>query len=115
MSTVNGAQLAQLRPSGTTTTTLFSASLRTEVTCIFIANTTTNTCAMSLYHDDDGSTFDETTALYFSKSVAANDTVKIEANSPGSGITVRAGGKIGVKSGVANALTFSLYGITEQR
>ena len=112
---VSGAQLAQVRPGVTTTTTLFSATLRTEVTCIFVANTSTASCSMSLYHDDDGTTYSEATALYNAKTVPVNDTIKIEANVPGSGLTIRAGGSLGCKSSVTNALTFTVYGITEQR
>lgn len=112
MTFASGSQLAQARPSGTTAVAAFSASLPTEITTIYVANTTGSAASFSLYHDDDGSTFDATTALYEAVSVAANTTTVIRASAPGGGLAVSKVGKIGVKTSTGSALTFTLYGVT---
>lgn len=109
-----GSQLAQNRPSGTTAVSAFTASLRTEVTAIWIANTSAAAAEYSLYHDDDGSTFDQTTALAYSVVIPANSTVLITADQLGGGIAVSKDGQIGIQTDTSNALTFTLYGVVEQ-
>jgi len=114
-------QLAQVRPAGTTAVLGYEnpvppqgRGLNTEITLVVVCNTTGSAANFSVYHDNDGDTFDQTTALYYGKSLAANETLFLSIPSPNSGVAVKAGGKIGVQSSVANALTFSLYGITQQ-
>jgi len=110
---VQGSLLAQTRPSNTTAAAAFTATLKTEIASIYVANTTGSDAAFSIYHDDDGSTFDESNALYFGVSVAANTTARVDAGKDGEGIAIKASGSLGVKTGTASALTFSIYGITE--
>ena len=107
-------QIAQLSPSTTAALTAYSATTRTVVTRIIVCNARASATTFSVYHDDDGSTFSTATALYKAKAIAANTTETIEAQSPGSGIGMRSGGRIGVDAGTADALTFSLYGIIQQ-
>ena len=114
MKFASGSQLAQSRPAGTTAVNAFTATLLTEITRIVVCNTTGTAAAMSIYHDDDGSTFDATSALYESTSIAANESVEIKAESIGGGLMVAADGQIGVKTGTASALTFTIYGITQE-
>jgi len=112
MNFASGSQLAQVRPSGTTATLAYTPTIRTEITAIFVANTTGSAAAFSIYHDDDGSTYDATTALYEAVQVPANTTTVIRSEGVGSGICVSTGGKVAVKSGTGNALTFTFYGVT---
>ena len=83
----------------------------TEITRVVVCNTTGGAVSASLYHDDDGGTFDATTALMEAKSIPANDYLEI-TSFPGTGIVVRKDGQIGVKTSSGSALTFTLYGIT---
>jgi hypothetical protein len=108
----SGSQLAQSRPGGTTAVSVYTASIRTEISRIIVCNTTGTAAALSIYHDDDGSTFDATTALYEGVSLAANATMEIKSEGIGSGLMVSKDGQIGVKTGTASALTFTLYGTT---
>lgn len=109
-----GSQLAQINPSNTNSRTLFSPSVRTEVTQLVIANVTGSAATFGIYHDDDGTTYDDSTALYKAISIAANSTVTITADGgPGTGFIVGVGGSIGIESSVADALTFTAYGVTE--
>ena len=106
-----GFLLAQSRPSNTTAATLYTAGMKTEVTRIIIANTTGSAATFRLFHDDDATTMDETTALIWDNSIATANYVDIQAYLDGAGITIAAGGSIGIRSGTGNALTFSAYGI----
>lgn len=109
----SGSQLGQLRPGDTNNASIYTATLRTEITRVVICNTTGTAADARLFHDDDGSTFDQTTALLFDKAIPANDVVEVLAGSEGSGIHVAVGGQIGVRTATLDALTFTLYGVTE--
>lgn len=109
----SGEQLAQTRPSNTTAASAYTASLVTEITCIVVCNTTGSAAAFSIYHDDDGSTFDQTTALHYAQAIAANDTVYITLDAPGAGLFIKPDGQLGVQTDTNSALTFTVYGITE--
>ncbi len=112
----SGSQLAQSRPSGTSAVTLFTATLRTEITALVIANTTGTAATYSIYHDNAGTTYSEATALAFSVSLAANTSVVLfQSQGEGCGLTLSKSGTLGIKSGTGNALTFTLYGVTEAR
>lgn len=108
-----GSQLAQIRPSASASTA-FTATLRTEVMQIVVCNVSGSPSAFSIYHDDDGTTYDQTTALFWSAPIDANQTVSIIADATGSGITMKRGASLGVKPSVNQALTFSIYGVTEE-
>lgn len=110
-----GAQLFQSRPDNTTDAIVYPAvSLVTEFTRIFVCNNTANPVTFRLYHDDDGSTMSLDTALFYDKSIAANDTLEIVGHMNMSGIQVGEKGTIGIQSGTADALTFTGYGYTWQ-
>lgn len=108
-----GSQLAQSRPSGTTATSIYTATLRTEITVISICNTTANTAKFGIFHDDDGSTFDQTTALHYTQDIPSYTTVYLNAESLG-GITIAPDGQLGIQTDTASALTFTVYGVTEE-
>lgn len=112
----SGELLAQVRPAVTTAVTLFTAgTLRTEVTLLIAAVTpgSGNNIAVEIYHDDDGTTYDNTTLIgTITNAESAEDTV-FQAQHPGSGIHIKPGGSLGVKISTANAVNFSVYGITE--
>ena len=104
--------LSQVRPSNANASVGYDASVQTEVTLINVCNLTTTDQRFSIYHDDDGATFDDTTALYRNELVPAQGTVPVELFAAGGGISVSAGGNIGVQSSAANSINFTLYGIT---
>jgi len=106
-----GFLAGQLRPANTTAATLYTATLKSEVTRILIANTTGSAATFRLFHDDDGTTMDETTALVWDNSVASGAYVDLQAYLDGAGITIAAGGSLGCRSGTGNALTFSVYAV----
>lgn len=108
-----GSQIAQSRPSGISAESAFTATTKTEVTLIVVTNTSGAAAKATIYHDDDGSTFDESTALHWQTDIPAGTTLRIEGDSIGAGFVVAVGGQIGIQTDVANALTFTLYGVPE--
>ena len=109
---ITGKQLAQSRPANTTAVSAYSPdpNIKTEILQVDICNTTGSAATFRLFHDVDGTTYDETTALYFDTSVAANTTTSL-VYAEGSGIWMNnAAGNIAVRTGTNSALTFTIYG-----
>jgi hypothetical protein len=89
--------------------------MRTEITRIVVCNTAATTESFSVFHDDDGTTYDQTTALFYGVTSMPGTTTVIDSPAEGLGFVVKATGTIGIKSSTASALTFTLYGVTELR
>lgn len=108
---INGSVLGQLRPGDTTAASLYSpgASTETQITAITICNTGAVAAEMRIFLDDDGTTFDETTALYFNIVIPAKDTISIFFER---GIFMNdATGNLAVRTNIASALTFTVWGL----
>ena len=73
---ITAKQLGQLRPANTNAASIYSpaAGVTTRITAIVISNTGGNPRAFRLFHDDDGTTYGETTALYWDEALAADTT-----------------------------------------
>lgn len=101
-------QLGQARPANTTAVSFLTVSSGQEklVKTIFICNTSTASASFRLFHDDDGTTYDETTALYFDVVLLPNQTVEIECNI----MIDNTAGNLAIRTSVASALTFTAYG-----
>lgn len=113
--------LAQATPGNTSAATLYTATSLTMITRLVVCNTGAGACTFRVFHDNDGTTYDDTTALYYDVSVAAGAVYVIEALSEYSGIAMNASrspgvsaGTIGIRSNTADDLTFTLYGIVQQ-
>ncbi len=101
-------QLGQLRPADTNPASLYSPAASTEVMIlsILVCNTTGSAATFRLFIDDDGTTYDQTTALYYDVSVAANTTLQIDLK-----LTMDdSSGNLAVQTGTNNALTFTAFG-----
>lgn len=105
--TLQHKELAQSRPSGTTAVVAYQPSTYAEISNIIIANTTGSAVDYSLYLDQDGTTYDETTTLAFGISLPANSTTiwDLERSIP-----IFSTGAFAVQTSSANALNFSIYG-----
>ena len=101
--------LAQSRPANTSAANLYSpaANRRAVLSRVIVCNTTGSAANASVFADADGSTKDQTTALRYAKSVAANDSLEIEFPD---GLEIGEDGTIGIQSGTNDALTFTLLG-----
>ena len=100
-------QLAQSRPSGTSAASIYNPARNAMMETVAVANTTGSAAALSIYHDVDGTTYDQTTALFYSVSLAANSTYLIQFEHP---IPIPADSNIAVQTDTGNALTFTIYG-----
>lgn len=111
-----GGLIAQAAPANTSAATLYTQSNLPvlEVTAICVCNTTGTAATFRLFHDQDGTTYAANNALYYDKSVPANDSIWIRAESMGAGIFLSEGDSLGIQSGTADALTFSAYGVGAQ-
>ena len=110
-----GYQAFQSAPSTVTDVVAFTASVRTEFTSIFMANTTGTAATARVYHDNDGSTMSTATALLYNISIAANTTCVLETGELYGGINVAPSGTIGVGTGTANAITFTGYALRQRK
>ena len=104
-------QLAQSRPSGTSAVSLFKPGYdeRIYVDTLVVVNTSGSSAACTVYHDADGTTYDETTTIVPGVTIQPNGYMLIEILA---GIWSNAE-NIGIKTSVSNALTFTLYGTTD--
>ncbi len=101
--------LAQLRPADTNAASLYSPpdNRTTELTKLVICNQTGSPATFRLFLDDDGTTYDQTTALFYDQSISANLTWIEDLGGWGMNKTA---GNLAVRSGTNDALTFTLFG-----
>jgi hypothetical protein len=100
--------LGQLRPADTTAAALYTKAQDAKVWLdqLFICNTTGTTATYRIFIDEDGSTYDETTALYWDVDLATKLSVVIDLKA----YLDTTDGSIGVRTGTNDALTFTLFG-----
>lgn len=105
-----GELLGQLRPVDTSAALIYPASLRTEILLIS-AVVLTGSPTIELFHDDEGSSFDDARCIYRGE---GGEPFIFQARSAGGGIMIKPGGALAVRTSIADAVTFSVYGITAQ-
>jgi hypothetical protein len=106
-------QLAQARENSTSAVSVFSPGASEEIVIdvgdITVCNNTASPAALSLYVDDDGTTYDATTILVNALTIQGNgywtNPMKIKMND--------SSGNIAYKTSVANALTITINGIVK--
>lgn len=101
-------QLAQARPSSTTAVSLFSpiSPKQYRLQRIFVANVGTGNVSFYLFHDENGTTYDETTAIAWEVTLARGQFYTEELNID----MLDSAGNFGIKTSAANDLNFTLYG-----
>lgn len=109
-----GKQLAQSHPLVTTATQVYSVPSdvsETEVETIFIANTQPNELFVSVFHDNDGTTFDDTTALIFNVRLPKETSLILTGGGrPLLRMSADTSGNLAVQTDKADEATFSVYG-----
>ena len=103
--------LAQLQPSTTAAQTLYTpgAGKKAILTHLWIA-VYDNDVITNVFHDEDGTTFNDTTAWIREVKIEKDDNI---VSLPLGNIRVENGGAIGIQIDKANDATFSLYGKEE--
>jgi len=101
-------QLGQTRPADTNNHSIYSPSAgeTTVVSTIIICNTSGSAVTYRIFVDDDGSTYDQDTALFYGISLDANTTDILQTHI---GMD-DSNGNLAVRSSSANALTFTVHG-----
>lgn len=101
-------QLGQSRPASTAVVSLYSppASTTAIVRSIFVCNTTGSSAAYRIFVDDDGTTYDQTTALFYDVTIAAATTVVIDVFLA----MHQDAGNLAVRTDTLNALNFTCFG-----
>ncbi len=101
-------QLGQHRINSPTATELYSPGAST--TAIIKSIVVCNQGAAALFRiflDDNSTTYDQTTALFYDVAIAAATTVQIDTFWPMND----ANGSLATRTSVANALTFTAFGV----
>jgi hypothetical protein len=101
-------QLGQLRPADTTAASLYNPGANTTAVIkgLVICNTSSSNAKFRVFNDDDGTTYDETTALFFDAPIAPGQTLEVD----GFKAMNNSAGNFAVRTNTANAITFTLYG-----
>jgi hypothetical protein len=101
-------QLGQHRENSTNAVSVYSPanSVTGIIKEVTLCNTTGVAATFRLFLDDDGTTYDQTTAKYYDESLAANTTKPIKCfwpmNNPA--------GNLAFQNGTANAITITVDG-----
>lgn len=99
-------QLGQVRATDTNAISVYSPSGAIGVvTFISIVNVTTSVAFVYLYHDDDGTTYDESTCVGWKIPVSPQQPVYLKCWFP-----IADGGNFAYKTDTANALVITLNG-----
>ena len=108
MAKIQEKQLGQSRPANTTAVSAYSpaSGITAIINHIFVCNTTGNTPTFRIFVDDDGTTYDQTTALYYDEATSANTTTRIPCFIAMNDST----GNIAVRTSSNSELTFTLFG-----
>lgn len=104
-----GRQLGQLRPADTNNAVLVASALSTttRVDLVVICNTSGAEAKYRVFHDDDGTTYDQSTALFYDVALAADETHELPDTF---WMHARTAGNFAVRSDTNSAITFTAYG-----
>jgi hypothetical protein len=107
-------QLAQVQLTDTSATSVYSPATATRaiVTAILLVNTGSADATISVFHDDDGTTYNNTTIIWKGNVDAANNPPIYTVMLEGSFGMADASGNLAVQSDQAGGdITVTVYGI----
>ena len=101
-------QLGQARENSTNAVSVYSpgASTTAIIKSIVVCNQSGAAATFRIFLDDNGTTFDQSTALYYDIPISADSTVQIDTFWPMNDAT----GNLAYRSSVANAITITVLG-----
>jgi hypothetical protein len=110
--TLIGTTLGQLRPGNTTAVSVYSppSTTQAQITKIVVCNTAATTQKFRIFLDHDGTTYDETTALFWDIVTPTDTTVEID----GDWWMTDSAGNLAVRTDSASAFTFTVFGAEHQ-
>ena len=109
---MRNTELAQSRPGDTNAVSIYSppTSTNTTLAAVYICNTTANTQKFRIFLDQDGTTYDETTALFWDVPLASDTTMLLDGDWP----MDNSSGNLAVRTDLASAFTFTVFGSEDQ-
>ncbi len=107
MPTWTDKYLGQSKPSATTNTSIYSPGSSTEtiLSSLIICNTNTADTTIRVFHDNDGTTYDATTALLYDEPIRGFRSILLRLH----GVMDNASGNLAVYS-TSGHVNFTLYG-----
>lgn len=108
---VLGKELGQARPANTTAVSIYSppTGIITKITGITVAETAGAAAKFRIFLDNDGTTYDQTTALFYDVTIPANTTAF--PLDRGEALWMDdASGNLAVRTDTNSALTFTVHG-----
>jgi hypothetical protein len=101
-------QLGQSRENSTSAVSVYSPGVGETaiIKSLVLCNQSGSAATFRVFLDDDGSTYDENTALYWDAPLPANSTLQIETYLPMNNNA----GNLAYRSSVANAITITAGG-----
>lgn len=103
-----GTTLGQSRPSDTNAASIYSPPVNTfaQITRLLVCNTAATTQKFRIFLDHDGTTYDESTALFWDVVTPTDTTVEIE----GDWWMSDSAGNLAIRTDLASAFTFTVFG-----
>lgn len=102
-------QLGQSRPSGTSAASIYSPASNVDaiIKTIFVTNVSSDIATYRLFHDDNGTTYSQDTAIAYDVELPPGRVDVYDMNIIMGDDT----GNIAVRTDTANSITFTIYGI----
>lgn len=107
MKQLSYSQLAQARENSTSAVSIYQCNDGETVQVFLkIANVSASPALLRIFHDDDGTTYDQSTALIYDLKIMPGELLEVDH------IFVNdSSGNVAYRSSVANALTATVYGV----
>lgn len=108
--TLRYQQYDQVRENSTNPVAVFAlaTNMRQAQLYLKIANTSNQSALVRLFHDDDGTTYDESTAIVWDLKIVPGEILEVDHL-----FVNNSSGRVAYRSSVANALTATIYIIAD--
>jgi hypothetical protein len=108
MGALNEKMLAQARENSTDAVSVYSPAVKTTAVIknVTLCNQTSSAATYRIFMDEDGTTYDESTALFYDVNIDGNSTVSIDTF----WAMNNADGNLAYRSNTANAITVTVFG-----
>lgn len=105
----NPIQLGQARENSTSAVSVVTPPTghKHKIETIILCNQSGAAATFRIFFDNDGTTYDQTTALYYDADLPADSTLTITFDK---GLYLNNGGNLAYRSSVANAITITVFG-----
>lgn len=105
--------LGQAREASTNAVSVYAvpSGLRAIIRSIVIANTSGATATVRVFVDEDGSTYNESTAIIWDLEIPADSVYNRDCFLPMDNTDTQNGGNVAYRSSVSSALTITIGGV----